>query len=1210
LASLNYYKVAIRAAREITKFSQVGTREEFLLGNISGRSATESQSSSGDDPNGAIMANILDSGILASEIASTTDGWSSGVDDDGHPQVPHAPFIEGDVIERFAMPIRAIDLTSENLQKLIYGNPLAGAEKGDLDNARSTPRTENTNILLVQVRNKYFSYGAVDENIFDVFFNLIPSMTWSKCTPQMNLSIIIPGKSAYDRNGDDIKINPRISTMRFINGVSTLDVSNRTADFGADFLMLTSNNQTAIEAGEEAERVQDISRQRRGLDPSRITGKVSSAGMDIFTAPQTLLPMWERYSSVDEVANFQDLISPTRSSEQSVSDFSNQFDGAGGPRDAPIIDRTRPFMTLEDVGIEDVPSGHALISDKKLSLKLTLHDRSRLAEIADLIKPSLYAETKISVEWGWNHPIPRNENDDYAKFINALKSEQTFTVTRASHTFTDDGQVKISISCNTVASVAARQTMTMGLNSSYTEDFRLLRRLIPRVREELRETSRGVAGFENITGVSEINSLNSSNFSALFDDEKSKRIQRFITNSAGNSRFQELAAVLNSVLRSSGTERDQRGKLLHKTLAIRQTTSINKLIDQAYQDTKSSLRGVPNNQHGNVSNYQAVESVWNQLIVEGFKKPTENRLFKALKEVDCLPNKVSCNFGQLAALFIARPIREAKMVDEVQMFFHNFNEKCSWMSGLNIANFPILIEGNKGLKTLWKKHRESKPEVTPQRFFTFISNYYFKNQAATAYGLNKFYTRDENGQAKRIEYGASQTARNRAGVGRASAENFAQSLQAQIDETLKRAYGSDNDLRFRSPNIEMIFESVTTDSNKTILKIHFQDRNASKYFLQRQINNAANNNNLNVISRESAEALRKMRQGSNKTVVRADMKDLTGIPNLLTSINKGPLRIKGGPAIIKRYFKEQMPSITIGKQDSSITNVDLKTSTNAGNVDVNISRAYRNRSTGGQDISEETLAGLPMTMMPMQLSLKMIGCPFIKIGQEIFLDAGTNTTADNIYKVYKVAHSIGPGKFETSVELRSTSAYGQYRSALSMARQVHDQIKEIQNATAQNPAGSSRSIAGGVGDRKIIANGIEGGDSINAFDVSDIDSRLLGPGQDVAGKAVTALRPDQPYRIQQILRGSFTPNEDDRRWWQSTKERRRYARSRIISGNKITLSDSSTLSENSLWFKIFGADPVATKSEATSSGPAPASPETLKRILDINTQIEESKKVP
>ena len=71
---------------------------------------------------------------------------------------------------------------------------------------------------------------------------------------------------------------------------------------------------------------------------------------------------------------------------------------------------------------------------------------------------------------------------------------------------------------------------------------------------------------------------------------------------------------------------------------------------------------------------------------------------------------------------------------------------------------------------------------------------------------------------------------------------------------------------------------------------------------------------------------------------------------------------------------------------------------------------------------------LGMEIMPTSLDLEVIGCPYVAVGQQYFVDLGTNTTADNFYGVFEVNHSFEGGSFKTSLRLGTMGTFGRWRS--------------------------------------------------------------------------------------------------------------------------------------------------------------------------------------
>ena len=90
--------------------------------------------------------------------------------------------------------------------------------------------------------------------------------------------------------------------------------------------------------------------------------------------------------------------------------------------------------------------------------------------------------------------------------------------------------------------------------------------------------------------------------------------------------------------------------------------------------------------------------------------------------------------------------------------------------------------------------------------------------------------------------------------------------------------------------------------------------------------------------------------------------------------------------------------------------------------------------------------GLPLQIMPTQLSVETHGCPYVSFGQQLFFDFNTGTTADNFYGVTGVEHKFEPGSYTTSIELRQLDGFGTFRSAASKIAKLKNELKKTEEA--------------------------------------------------------------------------------------------------------------------------------------------------------------------
>ena len=135
-------------------------------------------------------------------------------------------------------------------------------------------------------------------------------------------------------------------------------------------------------------------------------------------------------------------------------------------------------------------------------------------------------------------------------------------------------------------------------------------------------------------------------------------------------------------------------------------------------------------------------------------------------------------------------------------------------------------------------------------------------------------------------------------------------------------------------------------------------------------------------------------------------------------------RLKGGISALKRFIAQTVPSVRYGQGASGILSAQLSSMNDPALATVNILR-QRNSPTSPTTSRER---GVPLTVAPTECTLETIGCPLWSFGQQIFIDFGTNTNADQIYSVTGIDHTISQGEFKSTVKLSSINSYARYTS--------------------------------------------------------------------------------------------------------------------------------------------------------------------------------------
>ena len=150
-------------------------------------------------------------------------------------------------------------------------------------------------------------------------------------------------------------------------------------------------------------------------------------------------------------------------------------------------------------------------------------------------------------------------------------------------------------------------------------------------------------------------------------------------------------------------------------------------------------------------------------------------------------------------------------------------------------------------------------------------------------------------------------------------------------------------------------------------------------------------------------------------------------------------RIKGGFPALKNFVASNMPSVRYGALNSGIISANLQSMQNPQLATINMLRGGQGGSTDPQGHRD---AGVPLRVAPMELNIETMGCPLWRFGQQIFIDFGTGTTADNVYSVTGIDHNIGPGEFKTNVKMVQLNTFGKFTA-------MTDRVEEALNVIAE-----------------------------------------------------------------------------------------------------------------------------------------------------------------
>jgi hypothetical protein len=862
------------------------------------------------------------------------------------------------------------------------------------ENKTSIPTKSKPALSVVQVFDQTYNISNHNGNALQIFLNAIPTLEMSRAVPYFNLQVI----SAM--SGLDDELRPQTpSLFQFLEGSPKLQDTPDAPHGSVDMALASARSRNVFDRGFADAAIKQMAEEGKGDDTIPAT-----AGMELFTSPQTLVNATEVHESI------------TSGNEENAL------------RSAPVLDRFRPLMTIKSFSVNLVPS-QGLIANKTAKLSLVLHDRSRLAEIAQLVKPDLYARSELLVEYGWSHPAGEISQapdstgyfapNAFGAFINACRMREKYGIVNSQFSFESDGSVTISLELSVKGGMVTANT-SIAMGEGVEDVHRQMKDLVDAIKKSQKSTGSGYA--KDIQGFQVLESITDTQAAATFDNKTMKQLGEF-AKTTKDSTIPAVSEIRNSLIELYGPNVDGKAGAaadLNRTISASVAKKV-RLLSRGSDPFLRKLR---------------------------FKKGTKSKATPNVR-TGGKGRRSYVSLGKLLMIFVGAPLAATRQFDEVQFVFYGFNSKASYMHDFNIAQFPIHIET---FKEKFDQLKKVTANIPITQFVEFVNKEFLSTQDTNAYGLVHTFTDGDNTE-KRKDWFAKGTR-----------------LSDEINRILKDAYNSaeispEFILPFMKMSIETVPVNYKTQSNdtagtsveRTIMRIHLMDAAASSNDGLLEVLKATREENMGFISGlapKSDEPTGKKRVDNQKKFVDAlaaavDAKLFEPVPAVTQgdpedqlakdlAAGKISLRIKGGFPAIKNFISKGMPSITIGSQNSAVNSANLASINDPNLKTVMI---LDGGPKGGNTAQGARSAGLPLTVMPVELSLDTHGFPLWQFSQQIFIDFQTGTNVDNVYVVYGVDHSIGPGEFKTSVKLRrATDAFGAYRA---LSGNIADALMEI-----------------------------------------------------------------------------------------------------------------------------------------------------------------------
>lgn len=278
---------------------------------------------------------------------------------------------------------------------------------------------EKTSLSYMMLNNPNVRAGTKNSLELSNFLQNLSTIEMSKCYPYLDVKFLLPDTVKTKSN----KVYKTASVTQFLEGTA-----------------VSSNLKTETYKILDAAYVQKSIKE--GVESYR--GGVET-NFSAFTMPQTALNFNEE--RVGHLETYQDKNNPNNPN----SVRSELFE-----RNNIVHDYTKPFLTIKSFNVDIAPTA-GLMSFKTGRLSLTLHDKSRMADIAPFIKPDLFGSfgAEVAVRYGWSHMDSTKDftienatkNTNYfAEFLEQNKVYEKYIITNSSYSIDANGQVNIDLS--------------------------------------------------------------------------------------------------------------------------------------------------------------------------------------------------------------------------------------------------------------------------------------------------------------------------------------------------------------------------------------------------------------------------------------------------------------------------------------------------------------------------------------------------------------------------------------------------------------------------------------------------------------------------------------------------------------------------------------------------------------------------------------------
>jgi len=839
----------------------------------------------------------------------------------------------------------------------------------DDDMAKTLPKC-----TAIQIFPPAGSPSHTQSDIVSLFLNGIPPSEMNLCVPYLEVAILASYQPHEADEGSETIPSPPMSSYKWILGDLAKDVHAHPAGGWSEGL---ENMALAEWQGFPNGKSTKLTQEQADIGASQFS---AIGGMDLFTWPQSLVNADRNSTSFEKNGIHNTAMS---------SGIKDPF----RPFMSVLSFKTKTLLKSQTDSKSSGAGGYKAIVDEIASLRLKLHDRSRLGEISGLVSPSAFNTTQICVTYGWSHPSvlhldrpsDANASARFGDILGLMKVTKVYEPNNVRFSFEDSGEISIDVDL---------QTSVMGLDKH--------------VRQITSGPSDEDTPADAYSGL--LSRTNSVISSALFQTAGGSKKGTALIQTVLPSLTVDGTGYIPDTLEAKMAIRKFLDAIEEKQIVSEEDIAVMEKAFFRHDGTYS-----PKSPPSGIKALNALLSQFKQKP-DPFLRPAclGNNHKKPGPGAGGGKNSTYASLGKLLHWFMISPLRISSTPREIQTIFYACNHNAGGAHDFNLASFPILMSDfEKGVKDIMKRNNN----MSISDFVSFLE-VLISNKTVGAYGRGP--SRGKINANMKTIYDSENPLDSTFSPVRLSIKTEVVPSRETVTE-----YGA-----VGAPILKIhVYDEKTIDPGQRVFKDIFEALGKGMVFQPSKRNNSADMTKLGATpggypycSNHGAnydQYLEKLGPDGANVVLPIDssltakLSGYTGA-QFATEVGDNFMVVQPDFIKIKSMLTELQPTIIYGGANTALERLQIQTIQNPAEKSLRTSSKKR-----GSELMKAGVARAEgedpssFTTMPVEADADMLGCPYLANGQTYYLDIGTGTDVDGVYMVGAVEHTVEPGGFKT-----------------------------------------------------------------------------------------------------------------------------------------------------------------------------------------------------